>query len=660
MVEDRGLWVVDIETIKSVFTYTGYNIDTKEVVQYVIHKDLNQLRELYKHINECKGHITFNGLNFDYPILHFILTNYYSWLEFELSTTDIIDLIYQKAQWIIDSQKEEINKKKVYVSIKEKDVLIPQLDIFSIFHFSNKAKITSLKWIQFSIDYPNIEEMPIHHSLDNITLEQVEDVKSYNLNDVMSTYELYRITIGDTEHPLYKGIDKVQLRKDIIAEFGINCINYNDVKIGDELNKIIYSKFKGITKYNLPKKGTFRDSIKVNDCIQPIEFNDLSLKYFYDTFTKKVFNPIKLKEEKGEKIKYKNLIISFGFGGLHTVDLPRKINIDSEYYLSDKDCTGMYPRTIIERQLYPKHLGIEWCKGCEYIYNKRANEYKPLSKKDKKAQSFSEAFKLANNGGSFGMTNQINNWQYDSLVTFSVTLFNQFALLKLTEMLMEKNIQVVSLNTDGCLSLVRYDKKEEYEEICYIWEKQFKHTLEETLYKSFIQTSVNDYIAITLDNKIKKKGDFSTEFELHKNKSALIVPLALEAYYTKNIPILTTIKEDNNIFNFCLGTKSIGQNRLYEMNTKNSTENKLQKINRYYISLDGNNIIKRLPPIEGKKVIKQLDIFGVVDDGTREQEIEAGYLSTIFNKYVKKDIKDYNINYQYYIDRCNKIIQKIN
>ncbi|MFK5284160.1 hypothetical protein ACI3PL_31735, partial [Lacticaseibacillus paracasei] len=75
-------------------------------------------------------------------------------------------------------------------------------------------------------------------------------------------------TKGDTNHPLYKGIDKIQLRKDIIEEFGINCYNYNDVKIGDEINKVIYSKLNNINKKELPKKGTFRKKIKVSDCIK--------------------------------------------------------------------------------------------------------------------------------------------------------------------------------------------------------------------------------------------------------------------------------------------------------------------------------------------------------------------------------------------------------
>lgn len=501
--------------------------------------------------------------------------------------------------------------------------------------------------------------MPIHHST-IVDLTQIEAILAYNLNDVLSTYEFYNITIGNTEHPLYKGIDKIQLRKDIIEEFGINCINYNDVKIGDEINKIIYSKLSNISKYDIPKKGTFRTKIKVIDCIKiPVKFDSLELQHFYNEFSQIEFNPQKVKEQKGKIFTFKGLTISFNFGGLHSVDKPRKIFSDEDYYLSDKDCTGMYPRTIIEKQLYPAHLGINWFEGCKYIYNQRANVYKPMAKKDRKAQSFSEVFKLASNGGSFGKTNEINSWQYDPLVTFTITISNQFALLKFAEMLILNNISVVSLNTDGCLSLVRYDQKELYERLSKEWETLSQHTLEETLYKSFIQTSVNDYIAVTTDNKIKKKGDFTTEFELHKNKSAKVVSIALEKYFINNIPVEKTIKEHNNIYNFCLGVKSIGQNRLIAFNKEEQTEVELQKINRYYISKNGVHILKRLPKLENKKALMQFDIFGGIDDGTRESEIQAGWKSTIFNKFVKKEIEEYNINYKYYIQECYKIIDKI-
>ena len=64
--------------------------------------------------------------------------------------------------------------------------------------------------------------------------------------------------------------------------------------------------------------------------------------------------------------------------------------------------------------------------------------------------------------------------------------------------------------------------------------------------------TVNDYLAIKTDGEIKKKGDFLTDFELHKNKSARVVPIALERYYCDDIPISDTITNHSNIFDFCL------------------------------------------------------------------------------------------------------------
>jgi len=48
-----------------------------------------------------------------------------------------------------------------------------------------------------------------------------------------------------------------------------------------------------------------------------------------------------------------------------------------------------------------------------------------------------------------------------------------------------------------------------------------------------------------------------------------------------------------------------------------------------------------------------------VHNDKRESNIEKGWLITIFNKFIKIPIKDYNINYQYYINECNKIIDII-
>src|SRR5690606_36947150 len=106
----------------------------------------------------------------------------------------------------------------------------------------------------------------------------------------------------------------------------------------------------------------------------------------------------------------------------------------------------------------------------------------------------------------------------------------------------------------------------------------------------------------------------------------------LEQYYINDISVEKTIKEHTNIYDLCLGAKSIGEGKLIAFNKKDLSEIPLQKINRFYISNEGINILKRLPKLEKKTAMMQIDIFGNVDDGTRESEIEAGWQSTIFNK----------------------------
>lgn len=131
---NRELWVYDIETLASCFTYTAINIDTQEIVQYVIHKDKSDWDDLIKHLKSCKGQIGFNNINFDYPVLHFMLTRINSSHSREFTVREI----HNEATRIIEEQNQK--NFVTSVSIKQDEVLIPQLDLFKIWHYNNKAR----------------------------------------------------------------------------------------------------------------------------------------------------------------------------------------------------------------------------------------------------------------------------------------------------------------------------------------------------------------------------------------------------------------------------------------------------------------------------------------------------------------------------------------
>lgn len=128
--------VYDIETLKSCFTYTAFDIHTKKTYKFVIHRELNQYKELIEHLKQCKGGIGFNNINFDYPILHMLMTRI-SKAESENAYL-LIEKIYEKAQEIVSSQNSENFYKTI--AIKTKDWLIHQLDLFKVWHYNNKAR----------------------------------------------------------------------------------------------------------------------------------------------------------------------------------------------------------------------------------------------------------------------------------------------------------------------------------------------------------------------------------------------------------------------------------------------------------------------------------------------------------------------------------------
>jgi hypothetical protein len=379
--------VYDIECLINFFSITSLDVKTNLHKSFIIHKNTNQLKEIVEYLVEVTWMIGYNNLSYDYPLVHHLLCHKDEYIN--LTGEELATLLYKKSQSIIESQ---------FSSIRPSEVKIKQIDLFKIWHFDNAAKRTSLKWLMYMCDWYNIEDMPFEHYDYIESKEDVESILNYNLNDVFFTKQFYDITLGRTTIKAYQDKNKIELRNIIQTEFGLDCINFNDVKIGDEVNKLTYAKLANINKYDL-KKVIKSSKIKVSDCIEPyIYFNRPYLQAFLKKFKEKEFDSNEVASEKGFNLKIDYLSITLAYGGLHSNDTPRLFESNDEYELVDKDCASMYPRSILTRELYPSHLGIEWLQGYKWIHDKRI-EMKPQAKKDKKAALISESFKLALNGG---------------------------------------------------------------------------------------------------------------------------------------------------------------------------------------------------------------------------------------------------------------------
>ena len=140
----------DIETLKNFFSYI--DIDKEgNIAEFVIHRSRNDLSELLEYMIEPKVEIGYNNLRFDSVVMAYIFENRKFFKD--KSADEITNLIHSFVQKIINSDEFNYNLKP----------LNKQIDLFLINHFNNKARMTSLKALQCSMYWHNVQDMPFAH-----------------------------------------------------------------------------------------------------------------------------------------------------------------------------------------------------------------------------------------------------------------------------------------------------------------------------------------------------------------------------------------------------------------------------------------------------------------------------------------------------------------
>lgn len=437
---ELNVWIADIETLKVLSSFGFYNPDSEEWKIFEISEfknDLYDFIDFYRVENIDRG-VWYNGISFDCPVIEYVIRNYSDWAD--LNNLEIVTKIYNYAQKVI----EDKNYGK-FAEFKESDFSVPCFDVFTILGLDNEMRRTSLKKCEFNLDYPNVEEMPIHHNVETITKNEIDMVLSYMKNDILATYEVFKLTLGQTEHNLYKGNNQIELRYDIKEEFKIECLNYSDIKIGDELMKKSYVEAKGIDFKDLPKKGTFRKEIKLKNCIPKyVSFKTPILQNILKDLKNKV-----VKQNTSHEIVFNygafNTEYTIGLGGGHSSNSGQVWKQDNKYLLIDLDVQSLYPAIFCNEELYPAHLGKELLKVYKQLYEKRI-ELKPLAKKDKKVAGIVGAIKLILNS-FYGKVGSMDSWSYDKFVPYAICLTGQLNLLMLIEEMELNGINCFSFNT---------------------------------------------------------------------------------------------------------------------------------------------------------------------------------------------------------------------
>lgn len=569
--------IFDLETYPSVITMCTVDTDGENVLEFEISNRKNDSERFLEFFRECirkkRRMVGFNNRSFDYTIIHYMIEKA---KKCRLSDTQCIFTakeIYKVAQDYFDKQKKS---DKNFNQIKDSDVVIEQVDLYLIHHFDNKARSTSLKMLEFNMRSDEIEDLPFPPGY-NVRDDEIPILLKYNKKDIFETLKFYN-----------ESKEALHLREDLSKQFGFDCTNYNDTKIGKQLFIDRLEKENPGCCYTYGKFGrkinqTKRDKIVIKDCL--FDYIDFSknrpefqavhewFKSQVITETKGVFTDLlehnlgdvaKYAEMKVKKIKFKskptqkeidevkkefpmgwveetelkamevvrdsdgkpvketyidekgkqkqrnvkvpkksyhwcyniaetlNVVINgfrydFGVGGIHGAKQGTHRSTDKRK-LRTLDVASYYPNMAISNNVYPKHLGMTFCRVYKELYLER--------KRHDKKSAANKALKLALNG-TYGDSNNEFSPLYDPAYTMSITIGGQLSLCMLMGALIDHcDADVIMCNTDGFEYFVDVDKMKKADKIVKRWEEVTGLEMEGDTYDVMYVGDVNSYVAI--------------------------------------------------------------------------------------------------------------------------------------------------------------------
>jgi DNA polymerase elongation subunit (family B) len=464
--------------------------------------------------------VTYNGINYDFPIIHLALAG-----RSNSEMKDASDAIIV----------EGLRSWQFYKHFDLNQMSCNHVDLIEV-----APGMASLKIYGGRLHSKKLQDLPLDPSV-LIQEDQLDLMRKYCKNDCMTTWDLY--------NELSPQID---LRRKMSQEYGTDLRSKSDAQIAEAVLKTEYKKITG----DLPSK---------------IEFSKGSFKYEPPAYIKfitpdlqKKFNAIcnadiKIKPTghvempdviKNMKIKLGTSTYNLGIGGIHSQESTMVHKSNDTHVLIDRDVTSYYPNLMINMGMNPGGFEEHFIPIYKSILDRR------IEAKRNKDSVTSDALKITLNG-TFGKTANKYSTLYAPDMMLRITLTGQLSLLMLIEALEKLDIPVVSANTDGIVINCPRVKEPMLNKVITAWEKRTNLNTEETRYAALYARDVNNYIAVKEDGGVKTKGEYSKS-GIWKNAQNDICSEAVIEYLTKGTSCAQTIRECRDITKFLTIRKVTG------------------------------------------------------------------------------------------------------
>ena len=638
-IRDKIVYVYDIEVFPNVFHCTVKNTETGELHKFEISCRRNQLDELVEFFHTVNTKYTFgdlyttdikldtnilfcgyNNLHYDNAIINYII-DCYNIMKYK-GYRDICRSVFNLSKVITTSSEDDNSAWRKWKYM----ICFDSFDILTML-YSNKLRV-GLKEIQVTMQYKNVQEFVADWQAD-LPENQIDSMIDYNINDVNSTEELLNRCKKD-----------IDLRIAIEDEYGVRVLSKDGVNIGMKILTQKYLEKTGQTWWDIKDLRSPMSVIPLNSVILPfIKYDSPILTRVLNDMKSQIVSPGRKGYE--NKFVFEGLQYSVGVGGIHSVNKPEIIIPKEDEMLIDIDVASLYPSMLIEYEFYPKHLGPEFLEVYKQIKDERI-EAKHNGNKVK-----NETLKLALNGLSGNLQNE-HNFCYSPFAVMQIRINGQLLLLMLAEKLTQLGCRIVQANTDGLFVLLKKDVYSKVNNVCREWEQLTRLTLEEERFKAMYQYAINDYFAITEDDKVKEKGMFITTVKLGKGLTPKIIPKAVINFFKNGVPVEETIKGCKDIRDFLMSEKT-GKQWHVEYNNKEQ-----QRTNRFYASTNGAYLWKWK-----EKDTNRFDISIPCPTEKQYQNMLTASGVTLLNYLDDKPIEERKINYRYYIMEAYKIIREL-
>jgi len=704
-------WIYDIECYPNCFSLAAVFANGKGMRVYEISDRRNDVEEMLHFLRNVAVNkhrmVGFNNVGYDYPLLHEILTKSKVAKEQGQPLNITAKEIWGKSQKLFEAMKFN----KFGSAVRAGDVMLPQVDLFKIWHFDNKAKATGLKILEFNMRSKNIEDLPFPVGT-RLKSAEIDTLIEYNKHDVMETLKFY-----------HKSMEEIKMRDTLTKQFGFDCTNFNDTKIGKELFVQRLEQAKPGICYKQSLKGnrmvremqqTVREHIHLGDCILPYikferpEFEAIRKWFASQTITETngVFSDLE-EHQLGDVAKYANMRVKMKKMNDPINGAKNKRYVPTEEHIaqfmkehpmgwvemaplkSPKGAASYWFCWNIAETLnvvidgFQYDFGTGGIHGCKKgvtiskdgkrIYTLDVASYYPnLSIRNKiypehldilfcdvyeglfierrsydKKSPFNKALKLALNG-TYGASGDEFSPMFDKKFMMSITINGQLSLCMLMEKLLkEVNAEVIMCNTDGFEFVAGEDPETKLKIEQLVTEWETMTGLE-------MEGALYDkMMAANVNNYIA--CFYGGEV---KHKGAYVFEKlewhknqsALVVKMAASHELLGKGKAEDFI-------RSHDDPYDFMLRTKVPRTSSLVLVQEDGSEVDLQNICRYYPSDEGGKLIKIMPALeGKESEGPRRLGIDAKWNVTPCNNM---DDFSWGINYDYYIEEAQKLIDAI-